>query len=338
MTAITTEKELKKMIKKLKNNPKDLDLINQIAIGYFENPSMLNDNDDLKFFELAYSTKKTIKSTHNLAWILYFEWDEQDRAIEIQKECIELKPKSYYPYYLYGYMLQDQKKYKDAIIYLDKAFQIEPHRDCLHNIGYCYFQIKEFHKAKELFTLSTTDLDLENRSLYNLALTEWELCNTEEVKRIADELFQRIKTNVHEAISGYEIGLLYFLLNDFQRTSDCLVKQGMDGIDLWEWDYLSYSHYTSDIKSWTEQVLDSIKKRNICCDKIESNHEAWSDYSKEEKIERLMELSTEIKNRQDTLINGVIKPIPDIAKSIVSEYCHCLLYDCKRHGNPSDDE
>lgn len=71
MTA-TTEIELRQLIEKLKDKPNDLDLINRIAIGYLENPSMLTDNEDLKYFELAYNTKKTIKSSHNLAWYLYF--------------------------------------------------------------------------------------------------------------------------------------------------------------------------------------------------------------------------------------------------------------------------
>ena len=67
MNAIS-EIELKKLLEEFKKTPENLDLINQIAIGFFENPSMLNDNEDLKYFELAYSTKKTIKSAHNLAW------------------------------------------------------------------------------------------------------------------------------------------------------------------------------------------------------------------------------------------------------------------------------
>ena len=44
--------ELNELIKELENHPTNLDLINSIAIGYFENPSMLIDNDDLKHFFL----------------------------------------------------------------------------------------------------------------------------------------------------------------------------------------------------------------------------------------------------------------------------------------------
>src|SRR5690606_28561041 len=115
-------------------------------------------------------------------------------------------------------------KFEEAIPFLNKAYNIEQHRDIIHNIGYCYFQLNEFQKAKESFLQSTTDLDIENRSLYNLALTEWNLNNTVQVRLIADQLSKNIETNVHETISGYEIGLLYFLLDDLKRTSECLIK------------------------------------------------------------------------------------------------------------------
>lgn len=89
----STEIELKTLIQELEDNPTNLDLINSVALGHFENPSMWTDNEDLKHFEFAYRTQKTIKSTHNLAWYLYFEWGEEKRALEIKKECIELNPK-----------------------------------------------------------------------------------------------------------------------------------------------------------------------------------------------------------------------------------------------------
>lgn len=63
----STEIELKTLIQELEYNLTNFDLINSVAFGYFENPSMLTDNEYLKHFEFAYRTQKTIKSTHNLA-------------------------------------------------------------------------------------------------------------------------------------------------------------------------------------------------------------------------------------------------------------------------------
>ena len=346
MTA-TTNIELKELLQALEKEPTNLDAINSLAIGYFENYDQKTDKEDYDYFEKAYNLKRTVKSTHNFAWFLYFEWSEiewrwkQDnaiaRAIEIQKECIDLGPKSYYPYYQCGYMLLDQKKFKEAIPFLDKAYNIEKQRDIIHNIGYCYFQMEEFQKAKESFSQSTTDLDIENISLYNLALTEWKLNNTEQVKLIADKLSKHIETNVHETISGYEIGLLFFLLDDLQRASECLVKQGINGIDLLDWSDLSYSLFITDNKLWRKKINDSIDERKKWCNEIANNHEDWSEYTSEEKTERLIELKSEIKIRQKTLNNVMTKPIQDLNKNIWVEYCGCLLFDCKRHECKKND-
>lgn len=343
----TTDIEIKELLQELEKDPTNLDVINSLAIGYFENYDQKTDKEDYDYFEKAYNLKKTVKSTHNFAWFLYFEWSEIewrwkqdnaiDRAIKIQKECIELNPKSYYPYYQFGYMLLDQKKFKDAIPFFDKAYNIEKHRDIIHNIGYCYFQMDEFQKAKESFSQSTTDLDIENRSLYNLALTEWKLNNTEQVKLIADKLSKNIETNVHETISGYEIGLLYFLLDDLQQSSECLIKQGLNGIDLLDWTDLSYSLFMSNNKLWREKINGSIDERKKWCEEILSNHKDWSEKSSEEKKERLSELKAEIKVRQEILHNGMTKPIQDLNKSVWVEHCGCLLFDCKRHNSKKND-
>ena len=346
MTA-TTDIELKELLQELEKDPTNLDVINSLAIGYFENYDQKTDKEDYDYFEKAYNLKKTIKSTHNFAWFLYFEWSEiewrwkQDnaieRALEIQNECIGLNPKSYYPYYQFGYMLLDQKKFKEAIPFLVKAYNIEKHRDIIHNIGYCYFQMDEFQTAKESFSQSTTDLDIENRSLYNLALTEWKLNNTEQVKLIADKLSKNIETNVHETISGYEIGLLYFLLDDLQQASECLIKQGVNGIDLLDWTDLSYSLYKTNNKLWRDRIDASIDERKKWCEEIASNHKDWSENTEEEKKERLTELENEIKIRQEILTKEMTRPIQDLNKSLTVEYCGCLLFDCKRHENKTDD-
>jgi tetratricopeptide (TPR) repeat protein len=333
----TTEIQLKKLLQNLKQDSKNIDLINSIAIGYFENPSMLDENEDLHYFELAYKTKNTIKSAHNLSWYLYFEWGEQTRAIIIQKECVELNPKTFYPYYQLGYMLLDQKQFKEAIPYLEKANQIENQRDITHNLGYCYFQLEQFEKSRDIFSIAVTELDIENRSLFNLALAEYECKNLEKVKSIADKLIKKIEINQHSTISGYEVGLLYFLLNDFEKTTDCLIKQGIDGIDLLDWDDLSYSLYQTNKTIWSKQINKSIQERTEWIEEIKSNHEDWSEYSNQEKEERLNELRTEIQENENALKNETTKPKPEINKSLLVENCGCLMFDCKRHGNKTND-
>ncbi|MEM9922864.1 MAG: hypothetical protein AAF915_03785 [Cyanobacteria bacterium P01_D01_bin.50] len=83
MTA--TEEDIKQIEKALAENPTDTNLMNSLALGYLSNPNLLQDREILKLLEKAYQTKKTIKSTHNLAWFYYEEYGATlERAIEIQ--------------------------------------------------------------------------------------------------------------------------------------------------------------------------------------------------------------------------------------------------------------
>ncbi|WP_414623590.1 tetratricopeptide repeat protein [Calothrix sp. CCY 0018] len=127
---IPTEKDVKQLEQFLAENPTDTNIMNALALGYFENPSLVQDNEDLKLLERAYQTKKTIKSTHNLAWYYYMEFGATlEEAIKIQQECISMSPKSFYPYFLYGCMLLQNNQYSEAIKYLEIAYSKEQKRD-----------------------------------------------------------------------------------------------------------------------------------------------------------------------------------------------------------------
>lgn len=337
MTAIT-EIELKDLIDKLKENPKNLDLINRIAIGYFENPSMLTDNEDLKHFELAYSTKKTIKSSHNLAWYLYFEWGEENRATEIQNELIKQKPKSFLPYYLLGFMLLEKEDYKNALENLLTAKEKSDRRDILHNIGFCYFKLGDLKTSRDYFKIANTEFDFEFRSAFNQAILDFKLQNVESTRKIADRLFQNIEKNSASMIGGYEIGLLYFISGDFVRATESLLKQGIDGVDLTDWEELSYSLYTSDKKKWISQHKKMISERENWIVEINTKPDEWDFDSEQEKNERLSELKNEIENIKGLISKGISKPDLDLNENVWIEPCGCLLFDCKRHENQPDDE
>lgn len=332
-----TEIGLKELISKLESKPNDLDLINKVAIGFFENPSMVNDHEDLKFFEKAYDLKKTVKSTHNLAWQLYFEWGDETRAFKVQKECIDLKPKSFYPYYQYGFMLLEKNEIEEAIKFLKIAKEKSTFREIEHNIGCCYFKLGEFELAKTCFSSSSKNNDIENRSLYNLALTEFELHNIENAQKISDQLFKTIKPKVHKTIDGHDIGLLYFLLDDLDKTKSCIEIQGIDGIELTEWKVLAYSIYKLDKKLYKNQIQKGIETRMEWIGEIKNNHEDWEDYSEEEKMENLNNYNQEINKIKSTHLDFDKKPSPNLYDEILTEPCGCLMFDCGRHGNKEND-
>jgi tetratricopeptide (TPR) repeat protein len=336
MTA-TTVKVLKQLIKDFRKDPENLDLINSIAIGYFENSAQNKDKEDFDYFEKAYELKKTVKSTHNFAWFLYFEWSEIKRALAIQQECVELKPNSYYPYYLYGFMLFQQGEFEKAIEYLTIAKEKEFRRDIEHNIGYCYFKLNDFNKARQCFLAASDNTDIENLSLFNLAITELKLNNIINATQIANRLFETIIENTFQTISGYEIGLLFFLLQDYEKAVECTVKQGIDFIDLLDWNELSYCVYIVNRELWVERLKKGVLERIRWQTEIRNNHEKWTFDTAQEKQERLNEIREEIKIRRSIIKTGIDKPNSNLEENIIFEFCGCLLFDCKRHENKFND-
>lgn len=116
-------------------------------------------------------------------------------------------------------MLLDQRKYQDTITFLEKASMIENKRDIIHNLGFCHFQLQDYQVAFELFENSAEIRDIENRSLFNLGLAAFKKNKLEQLESIAKKLFTEIETNVHKTVSGYEIGLLFYLLKDYQSSN-----------------------------------------------------------------------------------------------------------------------
>ncbi|QNR23848.1 tetratricopeptide repeat protein [Croceimicrobium hydrocarbonivorans] len=345
MTAISA-KELKSLIADLEKDPTNLDLINKVAIGYFENYEQKSDKEDYDFFKRAYTLKKTVKSTHNFAWFLYFEraefegdWNESsavNQALKVQNECIQLNPKSYYPYSLYGYMLLDQKRYREAIPYFEKANKIEKRREFTHDLAYCYFQLQDYHLAYELFDISAQADDLESVSLFNLALACFKTDRLDQLKSIAERL--KAEISCHKIVSGYEIAFLFYLLEDYSLATACLLEQGIDRIDLFEWPELSYSLFLSDSDLWRKEITRNLNRRIDWIAEIEGDHERWADFSTAEKSEGLNEFKSEVAALTDTLERGMKKPQSDLLGFLLVEYCGCLLFDCSRHGNLENDE
>lgn len=346
MTA-TTINRLKQLIKDFRKDHENLDLINSIAIGYFENSALKKDKEDYDYFEKAYKLNKTVRSTHNFAWFLYFEWSEIEwrwnedsaikRSLTIQQECIELKPNSYYPYYLYGFMLFQQGEIEKAIEYLTIAKEKEFRRDIEHNIGYCYFKLNDFNKARQCFLTASDNTDIENLSLFNLAITELKLNNIINAKQIANNLFKTIIENTFQTISGYEIGLLFFLLQDYEKAVECTVKQGIDFIDLLDWNELSFSVYIVNRELWIERLKKGVLERIEWQTEIRNNHANWIFDTEQEKQERLKEIREEIKIRKASIKSGIDKPNSNLEEKISFEFCGCLLFDCKRHENKFND-
>ena len=337
-----TEEKLTKLLKKHQKAPQDTDIINQIALGYMQNPNRIKDDEDFKFFQKAYNQKKSVKSTHNFAWFIYFEssgdWELDEgvkNALKIQLEAIKLKPNSYYPYYQYGYMLMEQEEFEEAIKYLNIAKQKTNLRGVVHNLGVCYFRLGKYTIAKEYFAKSAKMQDIEHRSLFNLAVTEYKLNNLDRVAKLIEKL-QNLKEE-DDPLCTYEIGELWFLLGEYEKSAKWTIKQGLDGIDLLDWKALAYSMYITNKEIFNQELKKSLQEKQLYAKEISSNHPNWAGLSQDDKEEELQELKNSINFMKHLDEKFKNKPTINYENLVVIEPLGCLLFDCGVHGNIKDD-
>lgn len=341
---IPTEKDLKRLEKALAENPTDTNLMNELALGYFVNPKSLQDNEDVKLLEKAYQTNKTVKSTHNLAWFYYEGYGENssiERAIEIQKECISMNPKSYYPYHLYGVLLLINNQNSEAIKYLKIAYSKENCRDIANDLGVAYAKSGNFETAKDYLITAAKVKDIEYKSKYNLAITKIQLNEKEDALKIIEEFKKLIIDGVNkfDIIDGFSVAYLYYLLNDKDAAYACCKTCDWNIYDLLSWEFIPYLIYQNDIQLFQKLVAADIEKKKTWLTENKDNHEYWEDDTEEEKQQELAEHESEITRLRNLEAEFALrKPNIDINDSYFLEYCGCLLFGCPEHNNLEDDE
>lgn len=333
---------IQRLEKELAQNPKDTNLINSLALGYLENPSLVKDNEDLKLLEKAYQTRKTIKSTHNLACYYYIEFGATlARAIEIQQECISMNPKSFYPYFLYGCMLLENNQFLEAIKSLEIAYSKEQIRNIASYLGVAYAKQGNFNKAKDYLIKAANQEDIENKSKYNLAIVQIKLGDKQAALTIVEELKQVIidGSNRFNDIDAFEVAYLYYLLNDDDAAYSCCKLCDWNHYYLSSWQHVSYLIYKNDIELFQKIINSEIEREKTWIKENKDNDEYWEDDTEEEKQLYLAERESEITRLANLEAEFAIgKPNIDINNQYVLEGCGCLLFDCPQHDNLKDDQ
>ena len=338
MTIKPSEEEVKKLEEDLAKNPRDTDIMNALALGYFSNPSLVKGKEDLELMEKAYATKKTIKSTHNLAWFYYMEcWGSLEKALAIQKECMAMEPKSFYPYFLYGYMLLANNQSLDAIKNLEIAYSKHKNRDIIHNLGTAYAKSGNFETAKEYLITATNDKDIENKSKYNLAIVKIQLGEKEDALRIIKELETQV--DKYDDTDSFAVAYLYYLLEDYDSAYVCCKRCDWNHYGLFSWEYIPYLIYKNDIEEFKKLVASEIANRTNWIIENKDNNEFWEDDTEEEKQEYLAEWESEITRLTELEAEFALnKPNININNQYWLESCGCLLFGCCEHNNLKDDE
>lgn len=331
--------EERELLEKLKISPDNLDLLNEVAIFYLEHPQLSQDCRERDYFEKAYNKEKTIKSTHNLAYYLFFEdWREEDKATEIQKECIALKPKSALPYELYAFFMLEKDNYKEAIKYYLLALEKGANNHhVIHNLGIAYYHQNDFKKAIEYLEYSIELAKCSDLPLYNLAIAYLSLGSKEKTTTLLKKLIEDTGDKFCDDIDYLNISTIYFFLGNYKKSSNLSVKCG-GNFDFISYKEIAYSLFIADTEVYYKKFNDFIKENENTIIEIKNNTDGWEkETTKEKDISSKDAKNNILKYKKITEEFKENPPKSNLSDHIISTVCKCLLFGCETHGNQHND-
>ncbi|WP_075309445.1 tetratricopeptide repeat protein [Bacillus wiedmannii] len=122
--------------------------INEKAIEMFEQNEY---EEAMELFQRAVHESRGVQSLNNLAWMYFYEEENDAKALELIKEVVKLNPSSYFPYNILGEIYTKQEKWEEAKEKLD-AFNRKSD-DFLGgvNIADLYVELNCYNEAIEWF-------------------------------------------------------------------------------------------------------------------------------------------------------------------------------------------
>lgn len=84
---------------------------NEKAIEMFEQNKY---EEAMELFQQAVHESRDVQSLNNLAWMYFYEEENDDKALELIREVVKLNPSSYFPYNILGDIYMKQEKWTEA--------------------------------------------------------------------------------------------------------------------------------------------------------------------------------------------------------------------------------
>ena len=105
--------------------------INEKAIEMFEQNKY---EEAMELFQQAVHESRDVQSLNNLAWMYFYEEENDDKALELIREVVKLNPSSYFPYNILGHLHENKKNDRSEEV-LQKSISIQPSDEAYHNVA-----------------------------------------------------------------------------------------------------------------------------------------------------------------------------------------------------------
>lgn len=297
---------------------------NQKAIEMFEQNEY---EEAMNFFQLAVDESRDVQSLNNLAWMYFYEEEDDDKALELIKEAVKMNPISHFPYNILGEIYIKQEQWKEAKEALQKSISIQPSDVAHQNLAGVYYHLGELDKASEFYLRGASDSDI---SLYNHVKCLIDLGRTTEAKEKLDGFDEK----ADDFIGEIEVADLYVELNCYHEAIKWFEKgyKTYSKTPNWIARFVYALYKTDNLTRINKVIRDAIeeKQEDIEDVKNEEVEENWTEEDKKELIEEYIEENNYYKTLKDLIASGYVPKLDFETYSTSS----CYLFGCKQHNNP----
>jgi tetratricopeptide (TPR) repeat protein len=297
---------------------------NQKAIEMFEQNEY---EKAMELFQQAVHESKDVQSLNNLAWMYLYEEDDEESALELIKDAVDMNPIHYFPYNILGEIYMRKGQWKQAKKALLKSVSIQPSNEAHHNLAVAYYHLGELEKAMEFFLLAAEDSD---RTMYNHVKCLIDLGRTTEAK----EKLDGFNEEADDFVGEMDVADFYVELYCYNEAIDWFEKGYKDYAKDPYWvGRFVYALFKSENFSRMNQVIqEAIKEKEIEIEDVkkEEVEENWTEKDKQELIEELLNEYNQYKNMIDLITAGYV-PILEFDTYRTGA---CYLFGCNRHNHP----
>ncbi|HDR7688454.1 tetratricopeptide repeat protein [Bacillus toyonensis] len=301
--------------------------INEKAIEMFEQNEY---EKAMELFQRAVHESRGVQSLNNLAWMYFYEEEDDARALELIKEVVKLNPSSYFPYNILGEIYIKQKKWEEAKEVLQKSISIQPSiqpsNEAYHNVAVAHYNLGELEKASEFFLRVAGDSDY---IMYSYVKCLIDLGRTTEAKEKLDT-FNRESDDL---IGEIHVADLYVELNCYKEAIEWF-ERGYKEVwksPNWIGRFVYALYKANNFTRINEVIRESIEAKTAEIEDVQTEEveENWTEKDKKELIEEYTEENNCYKKMIERIKSGYVPGLEFETYHIGG----CYLFGCKRHNH-----
>ncbi|HEF1901065.1 TPA: tetratricopeptide repeat protein [Bacillus cereus] len=297
--------------------------INEKAIEMFEQNKY---EEAMELFQQAVHESRDVQSLNNLAWMYFYEEENDDKALELIREVVKLNPSSYFPYNILGDIYMKQEKWTEAKEALQKSISIQPSDEAYHNVAVAHYNLGELEKASDFFLRVAGDSDY---IMYSYVKCLIDLERTTEAKEKLDT-FNRESDNF---LGEINVADLYVELNCYKEAIEWFEKGYKECWKSPNWiSRFVYALYkTNNFSRINEVIRESIEAKTAEIEDVQNEEveENWTENDKKELIEEYTEENNCYKTMVERIKSGYVPGLEFETDYIGA----CYLFGCKRHNH-----